>query len=81
MRLFRLPAGLGRTREEADALRVPFSDRTGTAVSFTSFGGSGFLRLSSHVYTPVHDFAHVATVGIPLLHQWSATQVGGKNAS
>ena len=81
MRLFRLPAGLGRTREEADALRVPFSDRTGTAVSFTSFGGSGFLRLSSHVYTSVHDFAHVATVGIPLLHQWSATQVGGKNAS
>ena len=29
----------------------------------------------------VHDFAHVATVGIPLLHQWSATQLGGKNAS
>ena len=81
MRLFRLPAGLGRTREEADALRIPFGDRTGTAVSFTSFGGSGFLRLSSHVYTSVHDFAHVATVGIPLLHQWSATQLGGKNAS
>ncbi len=81
MRLFRLPEGLGRTREEADALRVPFGDKTGTAVSFTSFGGSGYLRLSSHVYTSVHDFAHVATVGIPLLHRWSTTQLGGKHAS
>ncbi|MBK7819687.1 MAG: aminotransferase class V-fold PLP-dependent enzyme [Tessaracoccus sp.] len=81
MRLFRLPGGLGRTREEADALRVPFCDTTGAAVSFTSFGGSGYLRLSSHVYTSVHDFVHVATVGVPLLHQWSTTQLGGKHAS
>ena len=81
MRLFRLPDGLGRTREEADAMRVPFSDQTGLAVSFTSFEGIGYLRLSAHVYTSVHDFTYLATVGIPLLHQWSATQGRGSEAS
>ncbi|MDF1487364.1 aminotransferase class V-fold PLP-dependent enzyme [Tessaracoccus caeni] len=81
MRLFRLPEGLGRTREDADAMRVPFSDQTGAAVSFTSFHGTGYLRLSSHVYNSVHDFTHLATVGIPLLHQWSAIQGRGIRAS
>lgn len=41
MRLFRLPAGLGRTREEADALRVPFSDKDRNGRVVHQFGGSG----------------------------------------
>ncbi len=81
MRLLGLPDGLGATRLEADALRVPFSDQTGTAVSFTSFAGRGFLRLSAHAYNSVHDYTYLATVGIPLLHQWSTSRVRGTQAS
>lgn len=81
MRLLGLPSNLGTTRLEADALRVPFSDQTGTAVSFTSFGGRGYLRLSAHAYNSVHDYTYLATVGIPLLHQWSTDLVRGTQAS
>lgn len=77
MRLLGIPDGLGRDRLEADALRVPFSDQTGIAVSFTSFNGCGFLRLSAHAYNCVHDYRYVAAVGIPLLHRWSSIKARG----
>lgn len=79
MRLVKLPGDLGSTREEADALRVPFSDASGIAVSFTSFAGQGFLRLSAHVYNSIHDYQYLASVGVPLLHRWS--QEKGREAS
>lgn len=71
LRLVGLPTGLGRGIGEADALRVPFSDTTGIAVAFTSFEGVGYLRLSAHAYNALDDYQYLATVGIPLLHQWS----------
>lgn len=71
MRLLALPGGLGRTRQEADALRVPFIDETGIALSFTSFGGVGYLRLSTHIYNAIEDYEYLAKVGVPLLHRWS----------
>lgn len=71
MRLLRLPEGLGRTREEADALRIPFGEQAGVAASFTSFESRGFMRLSAHVYNSLDDFQHLAAVGVPLLHRWS----------
>lgn len=81
MRLLRLPGALGATRKEADSLRVPFSDAIGIAVSFTSFDGVGYLRLSSHVYNSVHDFQYLAEAGIPLLHQWSGGLARGTSTS
>ncbi len=71
MRLLRLPGQLGGTISDADALRVPFMDATGVVAAFTSFDGRGFIRLSSHIYTIVHDFEQFASIGIPLLRQWS----------
>lgn len=74
MRLFALPDGLGTNREEADALRIPFSDATGIACAFTSFGGRGYLRLSAHAYNSIHDYRYLAEVGVPVLHQWATGQ-------
>lgn len=56
MRLVRLPDGLGRTREEADALRMTLFDRVGVETAFTSFEGRGYYRLSVHLYTETSDF-------------------------
>src|SRR5690554_5035227 len=56
MRLIRLPDGLGKTREEADALRMTLFDRVGVETAFTSFEGRGYYRMSVHLYTEVSDF-------------------------
>lgn len=56
MRLIRLPDGLGKTREEADALRMTLFDTVGVETAFTSFEGRGYYRLSVHLYTEVSDF-------------------------
>jgi isopenicillin-N epimerase len=56
MRLVRLPAGIGATREEADALRMDLLDETGVETAFTSFRGIGYFRLSAHLYTEASDF-------------------------
>lgn len=74
MRLLRLPSPLGRTREDADALRVPFMGEAEVAVSFTSFHGQGYLRLSTHAYNRFSDFVQLADVGIPLLCRWAREQ-------
>lgn len=71
-RLLRLPAGLGSSREAADGLRMPFSDVTGMACAFTSFGGQGYVRLSAHLYNSPRDYAYFAEVGVPLLARWAA---------
>jgi isopenicillin-N epimerase len=67
MRLVRLPDGLGRTREEADDLRMQILDRTGVETAFTSFEGIGYLRLSVHLYTEPSDFDTFAERCVPLI--------------
>src|SRR5690606_1380622 len=56
MRLIRLPDGLGKTREEADDLRMTLFDRVGVETAFTSYEGRGYYRLSVHLYTELSDF-------------------------
>ncbi|MES2867689.1 MAG: aminotransferase class V-fold PLP-dependent enzyme [Actinomycetota bacterium] len=56
MRLIRLPDGLGKTREEADDLRMTLFDTVGVETAFTSFEGRGYYRLSVHLYTETSDF-------------------------
>lgn len=65
MRLVRLPDGLGRAREDADELRMRLLDLTGIEAAFTSFAGVGYLRLSTHLYTTVDDFAAFAERAVP----------------
>lgn len=73
LRLLRLPGALGSNHDDADALRVPFSDRVHIACAFAHFAGHGYLRLSAHVYNTVHDYRRLATVGVPLLGRWAST--------
>jgi hypothetical protein len=67
MRLVRLPDGLGRTREDADELRMQILDRTGVETAFTSFDGVGYLRLSVHLYTEPSDFEVFVDRCVPLI--------------
>ncbi|MFD6700005.1 MULTISPECIES: aminotransferase class V-fold PLP-dependent enzyme [unclassified Microbacterium] len=65
MRLIRLPLGIGRTREEADDLRMRLFDEVGVETAFTSFAGSGYFRLSAHLYTEAADFEAFAERCVP----------------
>ncbi|UJP09953.1 aminotransferase class V-fold PLP-dependent enzyme [Microbacterium sp. KUDC0406] len=56
MRLIRLPDALGRSREQADDLRMQLIDAVGVETAFTSFEGAGYFRLSAHLYTEASDF-------------------------
>ena len=60
MRLVALPEGV--IHDEATAGRTGgyLARRTGVEVSWTSWGGRGFLRLSAHLYTTADDFAVAA---------------------
>jgi selenocysteine lyase/cysteine desulfurase len=80
MRLLRLPEPLGRTRQAADALRVPFTAEAGIVAAFTSFKDEGYRRLSAHAYSSPDDFAEVATVGVRLLDEWSRERPGATSS-
>ncbi|MEO7126566.1 MAG: aminotransferase class V-fold PLP-dependent enzyme [Nakamurella sp.] len=71
MRLLRLPGTLGSDHDEADGLRIPFSDQVQIACAFANFEGRGYLRLSAHLYNSIRDYQHLAAVGVPLLNHWA----------
>ncbi|MEU9118882.1 aminotransferase class V-fold PLP-dependent enzyme [Streptomyces sp. NPDC048506] len=71
MRLVRLPTGLGTSRVEADALRDRAAQELGVETAFTSFGGTGYLRLSAHVYNTAADYEYFAEVCVPVLGKWA----------
>ncbi|MEU7637063.1 aminotransferase class V-fold PLP-dependent enzyme [Streptomyces sp. NPDC039016] len=71
MRLVRLPTGLVTSRVEADALRDRTARELGAEVACTSFGGTGYLRLSAHVYNTAADYEHFAEVCVPVLGEWA----------
>lgn len=73
MRLVRLPAGLGTTRLEADALRDRVARELAVEAAFTSFGGVGYFRLSTHVYNTAADFEYFAERCVPQLAEWART--------
>lgn len=70
MRLVRLPEGLGQSRVEADALRDRATAELGVEAAFTSFDGTGYLRLSAHVYNTPADYDRFAESCVPVLHDW-----------
>jgi len=65
MRLVRLPLGIGRSREEADDLRMRLFDEVGVETAFTSFAGAGYFRLSAHLYNEPADFEAFAERCVP----------------
>lgn len=71
MRLVRLPTGLATSRVEADALRDRIARELGVEVACTSFGGTGYLRLSAHVYNTAADYEYFAEVCVPVLGEWA----------
>ncbi|MFF7203082.1 MULTISPECIES: aminotransferase class V-fold PLP-dependent enzyme [unclassified Streptomyces] len=73
MRLVRLPAALGASRVEADALRDRVAEELGVEAAFTSFDGVGYLRLSAHVYNTAADYEYFAEACVPILGEWART--------
>ncbi|WP_151770664.1 aminotransferase class V-fold PLP-dependent enzyme [Streptomyces abyssomicinicus] len=71
LRLVRLPDGLAGTREEADALRDEVARKLRVTAAFTSFGGTGYVRLSAHAYNTPGDYDHFAESCVPVLTDWA----------
>lgn len=76
LRLVRLPAGLGTSHAEADALRDRAVNELGIEAAFTSFAGIGYFRLSTHVYNTPADFEEFAERCVPALVDWAASARG-----
>lgn len=71
LRLVRLPEGLGTTHAAADALRDRVAAELGVEAAFTSFGGAGYFRLSTHVYNTAADFEDFVERCVPVLVDWA----------
>ncbi|WOX19946.1 aminotransferase class V-fold PLP-dependent enzyme [Streptomyces solicathayae] len=71
LRLVRLPDGLATTRLDADALRDRVAAELGVEAAFTSLGGIGYFRLSTHVYNTAADYEYFAERCVPTLTDWA----------
>lgn len=71
MRLVRLPGSLGASRAEADGMRDRLYDATNIESAFTSFDGTGYLRISVHLYTTPDDISAFIDRAVPLLRRWA----------
>lgn len=72
MRLIKLPAGIGVSREDADGLRNAMAADLGLQLAFTSFEGEGYLRLSAQAYNEPADYQQFIDLGIPYLLRLAA---------
>ncbi|WP_052390297.1 aminotransferase class V-fold PLP-dependent enzyme [Streptomyces sp. NRRL B-24484] len=71
LRLVRLPDGLAPDRLAADGLRDRVAAELGVEAAFTSFGGTGYFRLSTHVYNTPADYEYFAEHCVPVLTAWA----------
>lgn len=71
MRLVQLPDGLADSRVAADALRDRVAAELGVEAAFTAFGGTGYVRLSAHVYNTGEDYEYFAERCVPVLGAWA----------
>ncbi|WP_425862256.1 aminotransferase class V-fold PLP-dependent enzyme [Arthrobacter sp. TWP1-1] len=67
LRLVRLPRGLATSHEGSHAVRAWISETLDIETAITTFGGAGYLRLSSHVYNTAKDFEDFAERAVPEL--------------
>jgi isopenicillin-N epimerase len=80
MRLVRLPDGLAPGRVEADALRDRVARELGVEAAFTSFDGTGYMRLSAHVYNTPADYEYFAETCVPVLGEWARERISRPSA-
>ncbi len=71
LRLIRLPDGLGADHQSANNLRDRAAAELGIEAAFTSFGGVGYFRLSTHVYNTASEYEYFAERCVPELYRWS----------
>lgn len=71
LRLVRLPTGLATTHADADALRDRLAREFAVEAAFTSFGGVGYYRLSTHAYNTATDFEAFVERMVPTLCEWA----------
>lgn len=69
LRLVRLPRGLAETHEDSHAVRALISERFDFETAITTFGGAGYLRLSTHLYNTPADYEAFAERAVPALVQ------------
>lgn len=67
LRLVRLPRGLAGSHEDSHAVRAMISDRFDFETAITTFGGAGYLRLSTHLYNTPSDYEAFAERAVPAL--------------
>lgn len=73
IRLIRLPNGLARTHEKAQALRQLIAAQLNIETAITSWNGRGYLRLSSHIYNTADDFEQFVERAVPFLANQAKT--------
>lgn len=71
MRLVRLPRGLVTNHADSEALRDRVTAELATTAAFTCFAGTGYLRLSAHVYNTAADYEDFAERCVPVLARWA----------
>ncbi|WGD37218.1 aminotransferase class V-fold PLP-dependent enzyme [Lysinibacter sp. HNR] len=71
LRIVRLPDGLANSVATANSLRDRVTTELGVEGGFTSFGGAGYFRLSTHVYNTASDYEYFAERCVPELYRWS----------
>lgn len=71
LRLVRLPDGLAGNRLQADALRDRLVPELNVEAAFTSFGGVGYFRLSTHAYNTAADYEEFVERVVPTLCDWA----------
>jgi len=67
LRMVRLPQGLATTHEESHAVRAYISDVLDFETAITTFAGTGYLRLSAHLYNTPGDYEAFAEQAVPAL--------------
>lgn len=67
MRLVGLPTGLVRTPTDAHELRDVLALDLGFQTAITSWNGTGYLRLSAHVYNTADDYLAFAETAVPVI--------------
>lgn len=71
LKLIKLPASMARNHPEADALRDRFVRENPAEAAFTSFEGTGYLRISAHIYNTPAEYEQFAEQFVPRLVAWS----------
>ncbi len=72
MGLVRLPDGLVSEAEGAGGLRARIADELAVETQIASWGGSDFLRISSHAYSTAEDAELFVERAVPALLGWAA---------